>query len=38
MIKPVDPLVTTFPPGSPGEPIVDGKGSVTDPVASKPAP
>jgi beta-xylosidase len=37
-IKPVDPLALTFPPGSPGEPIVNGKGSAIDPVPPKPAP
>jgi beta-xylosidase len=31
-IKLVDPLAPTFPPDSPGEPIVNGKGSAVDPV------
>jgi beta-xylosidase len=37
-IKPVDPLSPTFPPGSPGEPIINGKGSENDPLLSRPTP
>jgi beta-xylosidase len=37
-IKPVDPLALTFPPGSPGEPIIDGKGSASDPAPPAHAP
>ncbi len=33
-IKPVDPLAPTFPAGSPGEPIVNGKGSTDDPISA----
>lgn len=33
-IKPVDPLATTFPPDSSGEPIVKGQGSSVDPITA----
>jgi len=37
-IKPVDPLAPAFSPGSAGEPIIDGKGSVSGSVPSPLAP
>jgi hypothetical protein len=37
-IKLVDPLAPAFPPGSPGEPIVAGKGSADDPAPPKSTP
>jgi beta-xylosidase len=36
-IMPVDPLAPTFPPDSPGESIVNGKGSELDPVPADSA-
>jgi len=39
-IQPIDPLVPAFPPGSPGEPLVNGQGTANDPLAdaTKPQP